>query len=547
MDNFIRDFLIPIEAAKFFFFDAEKIVSLAEANEIAQRKELSKAYSEVLGIKKYEDLRKSLRALQGKFSEESATPKDRQSLIRLKGEAEELEIENEERKLQIERRKESIIEYRHEVRLIQERLIKESNAISVDELESLRSRQKEVEELLDETRSKFRDLLELAPLAINGDYLLQIMEQVVKELQFRSFNFKKEEIDNKSEEIIDKIEENRPFPIETKIKDFYNSQIRELVKKYFFQDAVFSETTVITLHEFSENEKNTLSELLNYFKHSYKDLFKSLNRDFKSQKYELDNISRKLKNAESNTEDPILDEFRKRKSMFEAQILSAESEIENLNKEIGVDENKITNKKGEISELRKKVDIADKYIEKNKVAERLISELNDFIKHYKDEKKKSLENKILHSLTTLMHTLKVKRVEVNMIQEDIDIQLYNERDEIIAKEGLSKGQQQLYATSLLKALVDESNINFPVFIDSPMQKFDLEHAKNIIKYFYPNVSEQVVVFPLLGKELTEKEFGYLKNNISQCYLIHKKGETSSFLPVEDNKLFETYHNLYPHD
>ena len=46
---FIRDFIIPLESAKFFFFDAEKIVSLAEANDIEQRKELSKAYSEVLG------------------------------------------------------------------------------------------------------------------------------------------------------------------------------------------------------------------------------------------------------------------------------------------------------------------------------------------------------------------------------------------------------------------------------------------------------------------------------------------------------------------
>ena len=99
----------------------------------------------------------------------------------------------------------------------------------------------------------------------------------------------------------------------------------------------------------------------------------------------------------------------------------------------------------------------------------------------------------------------------------------------------------------MKALVEESNINFPVFIDSPMQKFDLEHAKNIIQYFYPNVSEQVVLFPLLGKELTEKEFSQLNKNVSQCYLIHKTGETSQFLPIAGNQLFETYHSLYPND
>ena len=53
---FIRDFILPIEIAKFFFFDAEKIVSLAEVTSNTQRQQLSKAYSEVLGIQKYEDL-----------------------------------------------------------------------------------------------------------------------------------------------------------------------------------------------------------------------------------------------------------------------------------------------------------------------------------------------------------------------------------------------------------------------------------------------------------------------------------------------------------
>lgn len=40
-ETFIRDFILPKEIAKFFFFDAEKIVSLAEVNTLEQRKELS--------------------------------------------------------------------------------------------------------------------------------------------------------------------------------------------------------------------------------------------------------------------------------------------------------------------------------------------------------------------------------------------------------------------------------------------------------------------------------------------------------------------------
>ena len=63
---FIREFIMPTEIAKFFFFDAEKIVSLAEINTAEQRRSLSLAYSEVLGIKKYEDMKAELIGVQKK-------------------------------------------------------------------------------------------------------------------------------------------------------------------------------------------------------------------------------------------------------------------------------------------------------------------------------------------------------------------------------------------------------------------------------------------------------------------------------------------------
>mgnify|MGYP006287875485 FL=1 len=66
-DIFINDFILPREIAKFFFFDAEKIVSLAEVNTTAEKKNLSKAYSEVLGISKYDSLKRNLENLRIKL------------------------------------------------------------------------------------------------------------------------------------------------------------------------------------------------------------------------------------------------------------------------------------------------------------------------------------------------------------------------------------------------------------------------------------------------------------------------------------------------
>ena len=126
--------------------------------------------------------------------------------------------------------------------------------------------------------------------------------------------------------------------------------------------------------------------------------------------------------------------------------------------------------------------------------------------------------RIKNGLDTLLHKKSfIKDVNVEIIGEDIDINLIDSRGNIINKDSLSKGEQQMYASALLKALVDESEIEFPVFIDSPMQKFDKDHAENVIKEFYPNVSKQVVLFPLIHKELTESEFNLLKSNINKSH------------------------------
>ena len=117
---------------------------------------------------------------------------------------------------------------------------------------------------------------------------------------------------------------------------------------------------------------------------------------------------------------------------------------------------------------------------------------------------------------------------------------YDDNNNLIDKDDLSKGEQQLYATALLKALVDESGINFPVFIDSPLQKFDVEHSSNVIQQFYPTISEQVVLFPLLGKELSFEEYEQLKDNLSGVYLIDNNLSGSSIEECEIDELFTKF-------
>ena len=141
----------------------------------------------------------------------------------------------------------------------------------------------------------------------------------------------------------------------------------------------------------------------------------------------------------------------------------------------------------------------------------------------------------------------IEKVEVQIIGEDIDINLLDKRGDYINKGNLSKGEQQMYATALLQGLVEESYIKFPVFIDSPMQKFDIDHAHNIVKYFYPEVSEQVVLFPLIKKEMSFEEYNLLLPHVSNAYLLDNvDNDCTKFKHVETNDLFTEFEkmNLY---
>ena len=139
----------------------------------------------------------------------------------------------------------------------------------------------------------------------------------------------------------------------------------------------------------------------------------------------------------------------------------------------------------------------------------------------------------------------IKRVEVEIISDVIDIKLFNDRNEEIRKGSLSKGEQQMYATALLRGLVEESDIDFPVFIDSPMKKFDEQHAENIVKYFYPSVSDQVVIFPLINKEMTSREYDMLRPHVARTYLIDNVHQDKSrFMELRPEEFLEAYNQKY---
>ncbi len=124
--------------------------------------------------------------------------------------------------------------------------------------------------------------------------------------------------------------------------------------------------------------------------------------------------------------------LRLEKNRLDNRVFSIEKRYIDFGERIGSFKNEIKTLKQRQEELRKKIDDSRRYSEKD---EKLISNLKEFIKEFKVTTKKKLEN-LLNELNILMHKkgfIKKVVVDINQAGDDVDINLFNERNEKIDK------------------------------------------------------------------------------------------------------------------
>lgn len=539
---FINDFILPKEIAKFFFFDAEKIVSLAEIRSTEEKKNLSQAYGEVLGIKKYLDLKDNLENLRIRLRKKSSDKSDRDKLDKLKKQLDQTEKLIAHTEEMILEKNEELSAKKSKSDKLQEQLIREGTSLTLDDLRDYKSMKEHLGSEVAKIKDKFKDLIELAPFAIAANKILSIKKQLKIEEENNNKEVSEEFLQRKLNGIKKELKKNRKVLAINATKE---ERLFEIIKLALLPE---KKKDAKILLDFTPEHGNRFTAIFDNLKNSYSKNFKQLVSDLKKQQSAYNIIVRKLQDAESKENDPVIKAIREDKTKWDSDINLIESTLIELKAKKIALQNEHSNLSRQISELTKKVSVEKIDKEKDETAARLISELEDFIYKLKIKKKVSLEANIQSEMNKLMHKSKfVNKVEVIVEGDLIDIELYDGRSNLIDKEGLSKGEQQLYATALLRALVQESNIHFPVFIDSPLQKFDKKHAKNIIRDFYPNVSSQVILFPLLDKELNETEYNWLLPRVGAAYLIDHTGQyQSEFQSVSPKDIFKAYHNQEHH-
>lgn len=522
---FINDFVLNKDLARFFFFDSEQIVSLAETNSPSERKRLCSAYNEVLGVRKYEDLRNNLDSIRVRFRKRS---NDLATITRLNAiteKSEQIKKEIEDLKTRVSEIDDEIAQLSRLNEEYQLRLVREGNTATIADIKRLQDVIKVTKEKDQVFKQKLKSFLEYAPFAILGSLLAKTREQILADHAIHSAKIS----DSSRNEIISDITSDlflmlHKIGIAEDVRMEIQDKMQTILAKY--RSAHNIGTALLNV---SDSDMREFEAIFSHITSTYKTEFERLADDYKKNKQIWERSSRQLSIIESKESDKLIQGIRKEKNSVEEKLAALSTELRTLLETIGTKNQEYSVLQKQISETLKKVDINDIDAKKDRLAQELSRELTSFLTQLKIEKKDSLERRIKSILNTFMHKDDfIHHVEVCVSEDSMDIELYSANGLRINKQSLSKGEQQLYATALLKAFVDESGIQFPVFIDSPLQKFDKDHASKIITEFYPTISSQVVLFPLLHKELTPVEYDLMKPYLNSTYVIKNDVNRSYF-------------------
>ena len=177
-DVFINDFILNKDIARFFFFDSEQIVALAETGSASDRRKLCSAYYEVLGVRKYEDLKKNLENVRLRFRRKSSDIEGREKLQKLLERQESLSENinvNKDKTASIEAELKALREKDSDYQLQLKREGQSSTTSEIARLEALISTLKIKDE---EYKKSLKLFMDYAPIAITGRLLNETKVQL---------------------------------------------------------------------------------------------------------------------------------------------------------------------------------------------------------------------------------------------------------------------------------------------------------------------------------------------------------------------------------
>lgn len=494
--------LVPQGVSQFFFFDGEKIATLAKDQD---EHKLAESVRKLLGLDLIARLKADLVVLlrQKRSQDAGSAQSDHKELER---DLEKLESEIATGYAHIrDVLDERITDARERVDKIRNELSERGGAWSVDHFELSRSADE-----LTARRAVIEDELRthlsgLVPLALAPGLKNALLSQLGKEsVGIRST-------------VVGAVLKERASELEAKlanrIPEKYQTAIKVAIEEVFRESLLESGAAAALVHsELSDADRSRVEGRLAQELLAAAAAFQRTADELRAVDFRLGDLS-----------------DRKNRAPSEERLQATFKELELASKEFG---ELIQQRRALLEELRGKtwlsVDLVRKLRKLEKKiagtetsgrayirAETLLTVLDDLTKRVSEAKLKVLRGYFVEAFQRLARKEDMVS-DVSIDQETFAVSLIDKVGRVIPKKRLSAGEKQIYAIAMLEALGKTSGRSLPVIIDTPLGRLDSKHRTKLVEQYFPYASHQVIVLST-DTEVDEPFYQGLSKHVSHAY------------------------------
>ena len=536
--------LIPKGIAKLFFFDGEKIQSIAdEGNE---NQYLQSSFDTLLGLDIVTQLQKDISLMLYRNSKQSGPKQveqdmnydesDFESILKIYGNLqlkdlsvdylplflklkEDLEKKIQDSEFEIKEFVGNIHDYQKQLHIVEEKFEKIGGKY-FSKYREMEKNEDNISSKIAITEKEIRDLCSTElPFSIIPEQLDEIKKQIEYDQKIIRSNYEKEILDKYTLKISSLIDSKSFLPeLSAELKKSINYEISKIIKQ---ENDSLNETE--TFFNFSQNDMVKILTLIENSKKPNIEKIYNLSNSYKIQKNALEKIELVSKITPNDDEiRPLMKEIEKitsSKTRLEEQCDQLETEL--LQNKIML---KSLNFKIRICMTKRQE--SEKLSNSEKMASVVQTVLDEYSNSLRSAKLSELEDNILRGLDLLLH--KEDFIEKVKIDHDtFEVKLLDSNNDEITKDMLSKGELQIYATALVWALAQTSGRSLPFMIDTPLARLDVEHRDNLIESFFPKTSQQTIILST-DSEINFEYYKKLQPSISKSYVMEyndSKGKT----------------------
>ncbi|WP_180052913.1 MULTISPECIES: DNA sulfur modification protein DndD [unclassified Acinetobacter] len=502
-ENFLLE-LIPIGVSQLFFFDGEKIQDIAEDNNAS----LSDAIKNLLGIDLIEKLRLDLHSYLTRNKSDDVEQNDvsllTQQLTKLK--SKENDIKNEYAQLKFEHQ--SLLKNIEQKRL---RFVSEGGAIAL-QYDQLKTK---LSQLNKEITTCKQELVNLANGLLPFLFAPKLIAKFANHLQSSSAD------ESSNQKLVEQaLSSFQTSPIQKKElwKDEHWQNLNDFLSSYF--DTAPKHSSHSAFGELAEPQQ-ALAKLLSLDSEVKKQV-KALYERFTHLNQEKEATEFSIARAE-NAEDSnaYLDELlHKERKLGELDLIlnQKEEEARKINWDVVTAERNLKAASEAVAEFALQN-------HKNSLAAKGIKALIEFETGLLEQK----INQVRQNFVEIFNSLLRKRNFITDLQIDpksFNTRLIKTNGKVVEKSALSAGEKQIYAIAMLWSLAKTSGRHLPMIVDTPLGRLDREHRDNLMKFYFPHVSHQVIILST-DTEIDDLYVNQLDEFISESYLLEYNHELSS--------------------